>query len=319
MEQTAVNKKISYLIVTWNNEKIIADCIDTLFQFSPWENEVIVVDNDSADATCEVIRSRYGDKVKLIEAGENLGFSRANNLALKHATGDYIFYTNPDVIFIEDVVTPMLERLDSDPEVGIVSPMLLYKDKRYQDSTCNYPGVSKLFWDDLHFYKLLPEHLQVKYAQAQYRKGGDRFVDWTYGAAQLCRAEDVREVGGYPDYYFMYGEDCAFCMSMLDKLGKRTYYLGSAKLIHLGGYSENQVLNSRKPMYVTKANLYFVKKYKSKAAFTGYSILLVCVAMLKHLIFGLKCLIRRSQKNLNGRIKWGVTWKTVLRWRGELK
>lgn len=314
-----MKKKISYLIVTWNNEQIIMDCIDTLLQFSPMENEVIVVDNDSKDDTCGVIRRRYADRVKLIEAGENLGFSKANNLALQHATGDYIFYTNPDVIYIEDIVTPMVEILDSHPEVGVVSPMLLYKDMSYQVSTCNFPGVSKLLWDDMHFYKLLPEAMQAKRAQAQYRKGGDRFVDWTYGAAQLCRAEDVREVGGYPDHYFMYGEDCAFCMSMLDKLGKGTYYLGSAKLIHLGGYSEGQVLNSRKPMYVTKANLYFVKKYRTRAAFTGYSILLVCVAMLKHLIFSVKCLISRNQKNVNGRIKWSVTWKTVLRWRGELK
>lgn len=313
-----MKKKISYLIVTWNNEQIITDCIDTLFRFSPMENEVIVVDNDSRDDTCGVIRRRYGDGVKLIEAGENLGFSKANNLALEHATGDYIFYTNPDVIFIEDIVTPMVELLDSHPEIGVVSPMLLYKDMSYQVSTCNFPGVSKLFWDDMHFYKFLSPSAQAQYAQAQYRKGGDRFVDWTYGAAQLCRIEDVRAAGGYPSDYFMYGEDAGFCMAILDKTGKKTYYLGSARLIHLGGYSESQVLNSKKPMYVTKANLYFVRKYKGEEALLGYRIMLFAVAAFKHLVFSLKCLVSKSQKNLNGRTKWGVTWKTVLRWRGEL-
>ena len=226
------NCKISFLIVTWNNADIIEECIDSLFAFSPWENEVIVVDNASSDNTCQVIREHFGDQVKLIDAGENLGFSKANNLALEHATGDYIFYTNPDVVFIEDIVTPMIRVLEQDPTIGVVSPMLLYRDLSYQVSTCNYPSVSKLVWDDMHLYKLLSKDQQAKYAQAQYREGGDRFVDWAYGAAQLCRTEDVRAVGGYPSEFFMYGEDSAFCMSMLDKLNKKVFYLGSAKLRH---------------------------------------------------------------------------------------
>lgn len=318
MDNLSIKKKISFLIVTWNNADIIAECIDTLLAYSPFENEVIVVDNDSTDGTAEGIRNRYGSKVKLIEAGENLGFSKANNLALEHATGDYIFYTNPDVVFIEDVATPMVAVLDTQPEVGIVSPMLLYRDLSYQVSTCNYPCAIKVFWDDMQLYTLLPERLQAKYAQAQYRKGGNRFVDWTYGAAQLCRAEDVKAIGGYPDEYFMYGEDAAFCMAMLDKRGKKTWYLGASRLIHLGGYSEAKVLNSRKPMLVAKANLYFVKKYYGNARLLSYRIMLFLAAGLKHLVFCIKCLFSKTQKNLNGRTKWGVTWKTVLRWRGEL-
>lgn len=312
-------RKVSYLIVTWNNADIICECIDTLFAYSPWENEVIVVDNQSADNTVKVIRQRYGDKVTVIEAGGNLGFSKANNLALEHATGDYIFYTNPDVVFIEDVVTPMARILDTHSEVGVVSPMLLYRDMRYQVSTCNYPSAKKVFWDDLQMYKFLPDRLRAKYAQAQYQKGGNRFVDWTYGAAQLCRTEDVRAIGGYPDEYFMYGEDAAFCMAMLSLRGKKTYYLGDCRLIHLGGYSEAKVLNSKKPLYVTRANLHLVSKYCGRAQLLGYRIILFFAAFMKYSIFSIKSLVNKTQKNKNGKTKWGVTWKTVLRWRGELK
>lgn len=319
MDMCEGNNKISYLIVTWNNADIICECIDSLFAHSKWDNEVIVVDNDSADDTARVIRERYADQVKVIEAGANLGFAKANNLALQHATGDYIFYTNPDIVFIEDVVTPMKEVLDSRPEIGVVSPQLLYRDMRYQVSTCNFPSAGKVFWDDMQMYRLLPEHLRAKYAQAQYRKGGDRFVDWTYGAAQLCRKEDVLAVGGYPDEYFMYGEDTALCMAFLKKLEKRTWYLGTSRLIHLGGYSEAKVLNSRKPLYVTRANLHLVRKYAGETKLFVYRSMLFAAAFAKHVIFWLKCLIKDSQKNKNGKIKWGVTWKTALSWRGELQ
>jgi GT2 family glycosyltransferase len=312
-------KKVSFLIVTWNNEDIITDCIDTLFAFSPVENEVIVVDNQSKDRTCDVIRERYGDKVILIEAGANLGFSKANNLALTKASGDYVLYTNPDVIFIEDIVTPMIDVLDANPDVGVVSPMLLNKDRTYQVSTCNFPSASKVFWDDMHFYKLLPEHRQMELAQAQYQKAGNRFVDWTYGAAQLCRYEDVATVGGYPQEYFMYGEDCAFCKSVLDKCGKKTYYLGSSSLIHLGGYSEQQVLNSRKPMLVAKANMYFVDKHYGKSRLLAYRLILFMASLMKTVVYTAKCLVKKSQKNKNGRTKWSTTMKTVLCYRGDLQ
>ncbi len=311
--------KVSFLIVTWNNEQIIAECIDTLFAWSPTDNQVIVVDNNSQDSTCAVIRERYGDKVILIEAGENLGFSKANNRALEKASGDYIFYVNPDVVFVEDIVTPMLEILKKEPEVGIVSPRLIYPDGSYQVSTCNFPSASKVFWGDMQLYKLLPAEKRKVLAQAQYQGTEERFVDWTYGAAQLCRYEDVARVGGYPSEYFLYGEDVAFCMSMLDQLGKKTYYLGQSKLIHLGGYSEKQVVTVRKPRLVANASMYFVKRYYGAARLLGYRIMLFTSSVLKHIIFSLKCLFNKSQKNLNGRTKWGVTWKTVLRWRGELQ
>ena len=134
----------------------------------------------------------------------------------------------------------------------------------------------------------------------------------------MCRRQDVLAVNGYPETYFMYGEDTEFCMSMLQICGKKTLYLGSSQIIHLGGYSESKVLNSRKPTVVTKTGLYFVKKYRSAANLLTYKILLFCAAFMKHMIFSVKCLFSKQQKNLNGKTKWGATWKTILRWRGEL-
>ena len=310
-------KQVSYIIVTWNNADIITDCIDSLLQFSKVENQIIVVDNDSKDATCSVIKDKYGEDVILIETGENLGFSKANNLGLAKATGDYIFFINPDVVFIEDIVSPMLQVLDTCPDVGIVSPMLIYPDRSYQVSTCNFPSAQKVFWDDLHFYKLLPADRRLKLAQAQCRCGGNRFVDWTYGAAHLCRADDVRSIGGYPQGYFMYGEDTEFCMAFLHELGLKNYYLGSSKLIHLGGYSEKQVVNSKKIIYGTNAAMYFVNKYYGKASLVRYRIILAFASLLKYLVAWLKCLLHNTQKNRNSKVKWGASFMTVLRYRGE--
>jgi len=312
-----MNIKISHLIVTWNNAQIITDCIDTLFANSPFDNEVIVVDNASSDDTCDVLRSRYGDKIKLIASDENLGFSKANNLALSHATGDYIFFVNPDVVFVEDIISPMVQVLQQRKDVGIVSPRLIYADGRYQVSICNYPGAAKVFWDDLHFYKFLPKEMAKVKAQAQYRGTENRIVDWTYGAAHFCRKEDILAVGGYPQGYFMYGEDTEFCMFFLRKLGLKNYYLGESKLIHLGGYSEGQVLNSKKIIYGTNAAMYFVEKYYGKAALVRYRIMLGISSGIKYLVSCVKSLVSRSRKTANSKVKWGASLRTVLHYRGE--
>lgn len=312
-----MTKKVSYLIVTWNNADVIEECIDTLFRFSCVENEVIIVDNASSDDTCNVIRQKYGDSVHLIASQDNLGFSKGNNLALEHATGDYIFFVNPDVIFIEDIVTPMIRILEECPEVGIVSPRLLNQDRSYQVSTCNFPGVKKVFWDDLQFYRLLPPEKRKIYAQAQYRQADDRFVDWSYGAAHFCRYTDVMKLGGYPVGYFMYGEDTEFCMSMLRQLQLKNYYLGSAKLIHLGGYSEKQVVSSRKIVFGTNAGMFFVRKYYGKSSLLPYRIILFCAGFLKYIVYSIKCLFSNTIENRNSKNKWGTSWKTVVRYRGE--
>ena len=310
--------RISYLIVTWNNENIIQDCIDSLIRYSNYDNEIIVIDNDSKDNTCAVIKELYGDAVKLIESKTNLGFSKANNLGLKEVTGQYVFYVNPDVIFIEDIVTPMISILESRKDIGVVSPRLLYKDLSYQVSTCNFPKASKIFWDDCHLYKFLSKEKQKKYAQAQYRGCENRIVDWTYGAAHFCRKEETTKLGGYPQGYFMYGEDSEFCMVYWDKLKLKTYYLGSSKLIHLGGYSEKQVINSKKPINVANANMHFVKKYYGKFSLLRYQFMLFNVSLTKSIIYNIKGLFDKSQGVKNSKIKWGATWKAVLKYKASL-
>lgn len=310
--------KISYIIVTWNNEDIIQECLDSLLQFcGDYENEIIVVDNDSKDRTCEVIKKKYGENILLIETENNNGFSKANNIGLELATGEYVFFINPDVVFIENIVTPMLDILKKEKEIGIVCPRLVYKDLSYQVSTCNFPSVSKLIWDDLHLFSLLPDEKRMKYAQAQYKKNSNRYVDWSYGAAHFCRKIDVDAVGGYPEGYFMYGEDTEFCMQFLNKLEKKTFYLGDIKLIHIGGYSEKQVVNSRKVVYGTRAAMYFVKKYYGKSHMQCYRWLLFFVSYCKYLVYTVKYLLNHQTKNCNGKTKWKASWQTAVNYKGE--
>ncbi len=309
--------KVSYIIVTWNNADIIKKCIDSLFEHSNVENEVIIVDNASTDDTCDVIKDNYKN-VRLIETGENLGFSKANNIGLEHASSKYVFFINPDVIFVEDIITPMLEVLKNDDNVGIVSPRLVYEDRSYQTSICNWPSAKKLLWTDCFLYKCMPKDRIKHVAQAKYVGTDNFFVDWTYGAAHLCRYKDVVKIGGYPAGYFMYGEDTEFCMMFLDKLGKKNYYMGQCELIHLGGYSEKQVLNSKKVEYGTNAAMYFVNKYYGRWALFRYRILLLMISIVRYIYFWIKCNFNSSQNNINKKMRWKTSVKATLSYDGRI-
>ena len=311
-----MEKKVSYIIVTWNNEEIIKECLTSLLRFAAYETEVIVVDNDSKDSTCDVIRKLNRKEIKIIETHKNLGFSKANNVGVMEATGNYIFFVNPDVIFIEDITTPMIEVLEKNRHVGIVSPRLLYKDGSFQVSCCNFPSAKKVLWDDLHLYKFIPETKVMELAQAQYRGDENHFVDWTYGAAHLCRTEDLNMVGGYPEGYFMYGEDTEFCMFFKNKLNKGTYYLWDCELIHLGGFSEKQVVNSKKVIYGTNAAIYFVKKYYGVKACVEYRIMLGISSFLKILVYTVMEIFSANERYKNEKGKWLLSLNTVIHYRG---
>ena len=107
----------TYIIVTWNNEKEIEDCLSTVSRYSPKNSKVIVVDNNSNDRTVQIIKEKFPE-TELIESKENLGFAAANNLALENVSSEYICYLNPDVILTEDFLLRQLKYLKTKAKLG---------------------------------------------------------------------------------------------------------------------------------------------------------------------------------------------------------
>lgn len=277
------NINTSIIIVTWNVEDIIEECLDSYLYFEKGNNEVIIVDNNSMDNTCKIIKEKYKN-VKLIELKENIGFSKANNVGLKHSNGEYIFFLNPDVIFIQEIIENMRKKLIENDNIGIISPKLLNVDKTLQISYCNFPSITKIIIDDFKLGIFLPKFLKKRYYQAKYHGKENRFVDWTHGAAHFCRKKDLDIIGWYPDTYFMYGEDTELCQAYTKKLDKKILYMADLQLVHIGGHSESKVINSKKIIYGTNASLYFIKKYSGNFKMYIAKILLTCINFFKYVV-----------------------------------
>lgn len=255
-----MTKAVTYIIVTWNNENEIVDCLDSLYKYSPLNSKVVVVDNNSNDSTTEIIRSQF-PKVELIASNENLGFASGNNVGLNRVESEFICYLNPDVILTEDFVTTSVQKLEDNPDIGIVSCELKNVDLTHQPSTFNFANSRTMFFDIMHIGRMMPKFLKRKYFLSYYNPQSDFFPEWVIGAEMVMRTSDAKAVQGFSTDYFMYTEDMDLCKKVLEKLGKKTLYLSSKSLIHIGGASESQNVSYNKQKKMFENIILFVTKY----------------------------------------------------------
>ena len=141
---------ISFVILTWNSEKYISQCLNSLFDDldkSGLSYEIFIVDNGSIDSTPEIInkleQSNYG-VIHPIFLKKNLGTTRSRNIALKKATGKYIVIMDSDTELLPGLVDGLIEILEKNHDVGIVVPLLVYPDGRYQKSIDIFPTIFRI-------------------------------------------------------------------------------------------------------------------------------------------------------------------------------
>ncbi len=255
--------KIAIIIVTYNAEKYIEDCLSSLFKtlLENLETRVMVYDNASQDKTVEIIRNNFS-KVKIIETGENLGFAGGNNIGMKRAISegfDYIYLLNQDTVCGEGWLSEALALAEQDKKIGSVQSLLmLYPEKHKINSSGNEihflgfgysGGYKKVFKDQ----ELRPK--EIAYAS---------------GAAVLLRREALEQVGFFNQDFFMYHED-------LD-LGWRMKMAGYKNMLAPGSiiYHKYEFSRSIKKYYYMERNRFWVLVQNYKLA----TFLLILPALL---------------------------------------
>ena len=207
---------LSVIIVTYNSAGLIGPCLDSVLDGPGMELEVFVVDNASADGTADTVRRRFPE-VRLIQSPVNRGFGAANNLALPQCGGRHILFLNPDTLVRPGALAAMSAFLDGRPHVGLAGPRLVYLDGRAQESVS---------------YRYLGQ----KYAPELYR-GLKGEIAWVMGACMIAPAGVVRDVGGFDERFFLYGEEEDLCLR-IRQAGWEIGFAGEAVVVHVGGHSE---------------------------------------------------------------------------------
>ncbi|MFD2565360.1 glycosyltransferase family 2 protein [Aquimarina rubra] len=221
------------------------------------EAEIIVVDNNSPDDSCMMIKERFPD-ITLIENKENVGFAKANNQGVALAKGAYICILNPDTVVAEDTFTKMIKASEKLIHTGMLGPRLI-------DGTGNFLPESKRNVPSplTSFKRLFGIKLgKVKdYYADHITETGIGDVDILVGAFILVRKEDYESVKGFDEDYFMYGEDIDLSYKMKKK-GLVNYYIGTVPVIHYKGESTDRNAEYIKRFYGAM-RLFYDKHFKS--------------------------------------------------------
>ena len=246
MQSTGINAQhdkvepsVSIIIVVWNAQKYVMECLETLERYlGDVHAEIIAVDNASTDGTPDLIVQRFPN-VKLIRNPGNFGFARANNIGIQHSTGEYLAFVNSDVVFIENSLAPMLDYMARHPDVGMSGPQMLDTQHQIARSTMRFPTV----WNTLSRALALDSLFKSSnffegHLMLDFNHSVTTDVDVLAGWFWLVRRTALDKVGPLDEGFFMYGEDIDWCYRFRNS-GERVVFFAGTKAIHIGGASSS--------------------------------------------------------------------------------
>jgi GT2 family glycosyltransferase len=267
------NVDLSIIVVSWNVRDLLCDCLTSINEKTLGITfEIIVVDNASSDGSVEMVRAEF-PQVKLVASAENLGFGKANNLALQSATGRYIGLLNPDTVLLNNVFSMMISKLESEPEIGIAGPKLLASDGTVQEPCARKLVTLRSVIPRLLIGRMLATPLGTHLPPAEYDIS--QAVECISGACMVIRREILTDERIFDPQFFMYAEDIDLCYETVHR-GWEIFYLSEALVTHYGGKSASQDPISTVLYMIRAVYRFFVKRH---GKLTGHIYRCLCVVV----------------------------------------
>ena len=261
--------KLSVVIVNYNVKHFLEQCLHSVYKAAEGiATEIFVVDNHSADGSAQLIREKF-PKLSFIENTENVGFSKANNQAIRLAKGEYILLLNPDTVVEESTFRKIIAFMDSHPDAGGLGvKMIDGKGNFLPESKRGLPTPEVAFYKMFGISKLFPHSKRFgRYHLSYLNENEVHCVDVLAGAFMLLRKETLDKTGLLDETFFMYGEDIDLSYR-ITQAGYKNYYFPETTIIHYKGESTKKgSLNYVKVFY--NAMIIFARKHFSggKAGF----------------------------------------------------
>ena len=275
---------LSIVIVNYNTCDLVLACLESVCQsISPTSAEVWLVDNASTDGSVSAVRQKF-PSVIVIANTENLGFARANNLALRRAKGKVLVLLNPDTLVFPDTFSNLLAAFNHNKTAGLVAPQLLNPDNTIQPSLGNFASS----WTELFFqfflFKLFPSPYPlgntIHSSQKRYYSYPHP-VQWASGACLAVCSEVVAQVGLLDESIFMYGEDMEWCYRV-QQAGFQNWFWPQARVTHLARQSSSRDYARWIENY-TRGNLTFIRLHNPRTD-QVVSGLVVCAGSLVRMV-----------------------------------
>ena len=250
--------KLSIVIVSYNVCSYLEQCLQSVqTALEGIDGEVFVVDNHSDDDSVEVVRNRY-PWVRLIANRENLGFARANNIAITQSEGEYVLLLNPDTVVEPDTLREVLLFMDEHPKAGGAGVMMHQEDgTKAPESRRALPTPWVACLKMLGFTK--------RYYMSHLSWNEPARIEVISGAFCLLRRKAIDEIGLLDEDFFMYGEDIDLSYRLL-KGGWENWYV-PASIIHYKGRSTRKTDYRYVHVFYQAMLIFFRKHYSHLSIF----------------------------------------------------
>ena len=254
---------VSVIIINYNTKRLTRKCVESVVRNTKdLLFEVIVIDNGSTDGSKDELSNLGYPNYIYVYNEKNIGFSKANNQAYRIARGEYLFFMNNDMVFVNDVIGNLLEFVKKNKDIGIIGPKFLNPDSSLQMSCRSFPSIKFGLTKFIPFLKIFFYKEATKYYQNDRDYDLIHCVDTISAGALLISRKLFKKIGYFDEFSFMYGEDADICKKTRD-IGYKVVYYPKAVLIHYGGQSSK--LNSYRAIWSYYMAFYYLyKKYYFK-------------------------------------------------------
>jgi GT2 family glycosyltransferase len=230
--------KLSIVIVNYNVEHFLEQCLFSVRKaLQKIEAEIFVVDNNSVDGSLRMLEEKFPE-VKVIANKENVGFSKANNQAIRQATGEYVLLLNPDTVVEDDTFEKVVDFMDAHPDAGGLGVKMVDGTGKFlPESKRGLPTPLTAFYKIFGLASLFPRSKRFsRYHLGFLDKDETHEVDVLAGAFMLMRRSVLDKVGLLDEAFFMYGEDIDLSYR-ITQAGFKNYYFPETRIIHYKGES----------------------------------------------------------------------------------
>ena len=259
-----MKKKVSVIIVNFNSESTIGNCLQSIYRHTAGADyEIIVVDNASEQASIKYIKDHFPG-IKLIQNNKNKGFGTANNIGAGYASGEYLFFLNPDTLLQDNAIERFIRFMEKEqPDAASCGGCLITKDGDPTTSWGNFPsflqelgstGFSRFFrW---HYEK-------IRLGKACENEKHPFQVPFITGADIFIRKKIFHELGGFDESFFLYYEETDL-FYRLHKAGYKSYILPDVKIVHLEGTTllKEETFNYKTWSFWEKSRYYYFRKHR---------------------------------------------------------
>jgi GT2 family glycosyltransferase len=307
----------SILVISYNTRDMTLACLRSVIAQTYTPHEIIVLDNASTDGSAAAIAAEFPG-ITLLADTQNHGFARANNIAARHAKGEFLLLLNPDTVVLDGALDRLLAFAQHAPEAKIWGGRTVFADGSPNPGSCwRRMNVWNLFCRATGLTGLFRSSpLFNSEAYGGWDRMSEREVDIVTGCLFLISRKDWESLGGFDPAFFMYAEEADLCLRARTLIHARPRVTPEVVIVHYGGASEK--VRADKMVRLLRAKRELIRRHFPVWQHPIAKALFDIVPATRSLAFGLAARLGKRPKAVENAQVWTEIWTRRAEWRSAL-